>query len=135
MPDVVDDHVGSATAFTIDDDSDVRHTASKVISDKVAGLVVPWAACSQQRLPPALKEDHQIRNAAVVDVGVRLRQNPSPLPRIGGEILLHVFVHFFLQIDSDCSIRTDDLVGTNSGVGGNVAARILNANVCGVIAN
>lgn len=53
--------------------------------------------------------------------------------RISREILLHVFMDFFLKVDSHCAVRTNDLIGAYAGVFGNIAAGIRNANVGGVV--
>ncbi len=42
-------------------------------------------------------------------------------------------MHFFLQIDANGTIRANDLVGANACVGGNVSARVRNADVLGNI--
>ena len=69
----------------------------------------------------------------MVDVAVSLR--PMPLPRVRREITFHVFMNFFLQIDVDRPINTHDFIGANPSVGRNVAIRIWDAHIGGVISN
>jgi len=59
----------------------------------------------------------------MIDVAVRLSGNPFPSLRVYREILNHIFVHFFLQIDTQSPIRTDYFVNTDAGVGWNVTPR------------
>jgi hypothetical protein len=71
----------------------------------------------------------------MVDIRIRFGQNPIPLARILCEVLHHVFVNFFLQIDTKCPIGPDNLVSANTGIRGNVSARIRNPNVRRVISD
>jgi hypothetical protein len=41
----------------------------------------------------------------------------------------HILVHLFLQIDTDCAVGTNDLVGANARIGGHIAAGIWNAYI------
>jgi hypothetical protein len=60
---------------------------------------------------------------------------PAPLVGIGLEILHHVFVDFFLQIDANGPIGADDLVRTNPGVGRDISAGVRNAHIRRDVAN
>ncbi len=111
------------------------HAASKVISHKVTRAVIPSVVRNRQGLSLALKEDHQIGHTAMIDVAVGFSRAPFPLSRIRRKILRHIFMNFLLQINADCAIRADDFVGTHARVSGNIATRIRNVNVGGVIAN
>jgi hypothetical protein len=82
-----------------------------------------------------LEEDHQIWDAAVVDISVGMAEQPASLVRIRREILLHVFVNFFLQVDAYSAVAANDLVGANAGVRRNVPARIRNSDISGNVAN
>jgi hypothetical protein len=69
------DHVTSAhPSLLIDDDADVGNVSAQVPSDEVAGRVVSRARSDRQRFSLALEKDHQIRNAAVVYVGVGMSE-------------------------------------------------------------
>jgi hypothetical protein len=69
----------------------------------------------------------------MVDVAVSL--GPMPPSWIRREIAFHVLMNFFLQVDADSPINTDDFIRANPGVGWNVAIRIGDAYVGGVISN
>ena len=47
----------------------------------------------------------------------------------------HILVNFFLQVDPDSSVGSDDLVGANASAGGNVATGVGNAHIGGIVAN
>ena len=69
----------------------------------------------------------------MIDICVGMGEQPAPLVRVDCEILHHVFVHFFLQIDTHGAVATNNLVGANAGVGRNISARIWNADVGGTV--
>src|SRR5262249_22624228 len=60
---------------------------------------------------------------------------PAGLVGIGGEVALHVFVDFFLQVNADGAKGANYLVGANAGSGGHVAVRVGNSNVRPVVAD
>jgi hypothetical protein len=76
-----------------------------------------------------LKEDHEIRHAAVVDVGIGMIEPPAFLVRVGGEVPNHVFVDFLLQVNTHCTVRPNDLIGTNSGVCRDITVGVRNPNI------
>lgn len=135
LSNVVFDHVTPARAFAVNNNSNVRYIAAKVVSYKISRTVVFRSGAGRKGFTLASEKYHQIRNAAVIDVAVRLSGNPFPFPRVRREILNHIFVHFFLQIDTQSPIRTDYLVGTDACAGWNVTPRIRDANIRRVIAN
>ena len=55
--------------------------------------------------------------------------------RIRGEVLLHVFVDFFLEVDSNHAVRTDNLISAYAGILGDISAGIRNANICWIVAH
>jgi hypothetical protein len=65
----------------------------------------------------------------MVDIRIRVGEQPTPLIRIGCKILEHVFVDFLLQIDTDGAVCADDLVSADTRVGGNVSAGVPNSDV------
>ena len=71
----------------------------------------------------------------MIDVGVRVCEHPAALVRICRKILQHIFVNFFLKIDSEGAIGTDDFVGADASARGNVAIGIGDADVGGIVAN
>ena len=105
------------------------HVAAQIPRDQIAWRVIFRAVRNGQRFSLALKEDHQIRHAAMVNVRVRMRQHPAPLVRISREILHHVLVNFFLQVDTHSAIRPNDFVSADSRIGRHIAARIGNTNI------
>lgn len=68
----------------------------------------------------------------MIDIAVRMALPPM---RVNSEIPHHVFVDFFLQINSDSPIAAYHFVGADSGVCGDVARRIWDANVIRRIAH
>jgi len=71
----------------------------------------------------------------MVDVCVRVKEHPADMIWIGPEIRLHIFVNLFLKIDSQSPIGSDHFVGANTCVSRNIAPRIRNAHVDGLVAN
>ena len=71
----------------------------------------------------------------MINVRVRMGEQPAPLVRIGGEILHHVFVNIFLQINSDGTVTANDLVSADAGVRWNVAPGVRDPDVLGDIAH
>jgi hypothetical protein len=65
----------------------------------------------------------------MIDVGVGMGESPTALIGIGREILQHVFVNLFLQVDSDGAIGTNDFIRANPGIRGHVPTRVRNAYV------
>jgi len=120
LSDVVLYHVAPARAFAVNDNSDVRYIAAKVVSYKISRTVVFHSGAGRQGFTLASEKYHQIRNTAVIDIAVGLSGNPFPFPRICREILNHIFVHFSLQIDAQSPIRTDYLVGTDACASWNI---------------
>src|SRR5271167_283561 len=84
LPDVVFDHVTPAGALAVNDNPNMRHIATKVVSYKISGSVVLRSRAGRQGLTFASEKYHQIRNAAVIDIRVGLTGNPSPFSWIGG---------------------------------------------------
>jgi len=130
LADVVNHHVAPAPAgLLVDDDADVRHVPAQVPGNEVAGRIVFGTVRDGQGFSLPLEEDHQIRNTAVVDIRVRMSQQPAPLVWVGREILQHIFVDFFLQIDAHGAVGANNLISANSGIGGNVPAWIWNSDI------
>lgn len=71
----------------------------------------------------------------MVDVRIRMREQSAPLVRICCEVLHHVFVDFFLQIEADGSVCSDNLVGADARVGGDVSTGVWDADVGRYIAD
>jgi len=132
---VLDEVAAGVRGFFAHDDSDVRNVAAEVPGDEFAGQIVGAVESNRQRFAFARKKDLKIRNAAMVDVGVRVSEHPAPLVRIEREIRLHVFVNFFLQIDAKRAVGADDFVGADASAGGNIAVGIGDSDVSGVVAD
>jgi hypothetical protein len=58
---------------------------------------------------------------------------PPAVVRIRAPVPHHIFVNFLLQVDPDRSVRTDDFVRANSGVGWGVSVWIGNPHVRRVV--
>ena len=115
--------------------ADVRHVSAQVPGDQVAGKIRFAPRRDRQRLSLAGEKSHQVRHAAVIDVGVGARQEPSPLIWIRGEIPEHVFVDLFLQVDANGAVRADDFIGADARAGWNISVRIGNTDVGGIVTN
>src|SRR5215469_5055436 len=98
-------------------------------------MVIAGERCDGKGFPVTTKENDEIGHPAMIDVRIGVTHNPAPLSRIGGEVTLHVFVDFFLEIDADAAVRANDLVGTNTCVGGHIAAGVSDANISRIVAN
>src|SRR5579864_4836651 len=131
---IVHDHVTAGEyGFPVHHHANVRKTAAQVPRHQVAGSVILGAICDRQALAFAAEEHHQIGPAAMVDIRVRLAA--SPFSGIDAEIRRHVFMHFFLQIDSHSPVGADHLVRANAGISRHVSAGIRKANISWIIAN
>ena len=132
----MDEHVASAwVRALINDDADVVDASAKVPGDQVSGRVVGSARAHRQGLSFACKENPQVGDAAVVDVGVGAGEQPASLVGIGGKVPHHVLMNFLLQVDTQSAVGTNDFIGADTGVGGHVAAGIGNAHIVGVVAD
>ncbi len=126
----MNNHVASGLRrFAVHNNSDVRYASSQVPGDKVPRGVILSTDADRQRLSLAAKEHHQIRDSAVIDIRIRAGQQPSPVAWVVCEIPYHVFMNFFLQVDTQNPVRTDDFIGANPGIRWDIPARIGNTNV------
>src|SRR4029077_14387926 len=82
-----------------------------------------------------LEESHQIGDATVVNIRVRVRKKPSPLIRVGREIVQHILVNFFLQIDTDGAVCADNFIGADTCIGRDVPVWVGNPDVGGIVTN
>jgi len=133
---VVHNHVMVApTGLLIHNDANMRHTSAQVPSDEIAGGIVCCSIRNRESLSLALKEDHEIRHAAVVNVGIGMIETPAFLVRVSGEVPYHVFMDFLLQVNTQCTVGPDDLVGTDSGVCRDITVGVRNPNIVWNIAD
>jgi hypothetical protein len=65
----------------------------------------------------------------MVNVGIGAPQQPVPLARVSRKILHHVFMDFFLQVDSQGAVRADDFISANARIRGDISAGIRNSHV------
>ncbi len=140
LPDVVNDQVTAGQRrFLVHYHSDMRDSSSEIPGDQVAGMVIGCGVGKRKRLAVPAEKDHQIRNAAMIDVGIGrgicCAVGVIPFAGIGGEMRGHILVNFFLQVDPDSSVGSDDLVGANASAGGNVATGVGNAHIGGIVPN
>lgn len=111
------------------DDADMRHIATQVPSDDIARGIIVRAQRNRQTLSLAAEKHHQIGNAAVIDVRIGTRLMPFFFGWIVRPILDHVFVDFLLKIDADGAIGTNDFVGADTRVRGDVSAGIVEMDI------
>ena len=69
----------------------------------------------------------------MVDVRVGFLQTPNL--RVFREVLFHVFVDFFLQVDTEFPVRADDDIGTHAMAFRDVAVRVRNLEISRVVNN
>ena len=133
--DVVDDHITLIVANSVDDNTNVGDASSQIPGDEISRLIVMGKRGYRQGFSVTLKKDDQIRHPAMINIRIGVAQKPVPFCRIRREIVLHVFVDFFLQIDTYGTVRADDFVGTNTCVSGHIAARVRDANISRIVAD
>ena len=112
----------------VDDHANVRNVSTQIPSDKITRNVVSDIGGRGEIFSLSTEEHHQVSNAPMIDVGVGMEELPSKVIRVTPEIGLHVLVNFFLQIDADGAINSNDLVVANTGVCGHVAVGIRDTN-------
>jgi hypothetical protein len=93
----------------------------KTPGHKIARTIIPRVRREGKHLPAAAEKDHEVCYAAVVDVGVG-GWDPSagctsPRPGIRSEVIRHVLVDFFLEVNADRAVGPDDFVGADAGGG------------------
>ena len=98
--DVVDDKVSfAARVKAVGDKPDMRRAALiEVPGDNIAGLERLGRGRDRQRLSFPAKIGLQVRNTAMVNIGVGFGQ--SPFLRILAKVSPHVLVDLFLQVDA-----------------------------------
>jgi hypothetical protein len=85
---VMNNHVAPAPpVLLIDHDAYVRYASAQVPGDEVARRIIFAAVGDGQCFALALEKDHQIRNAAMVDIRVGMDEKPAPLVGVRGEIM------------------------------------------------
>src|SRR5260221_5606388 len=83
-PYVVDNQVASRSRrFAIHYNADVRYVPSKIPSHEIPGRIVVAALTDRKLFSFTREESHQIRDAAVIDIGIRIGTLPSVLIRVG----------------------------------------------------
>jgi hypothetical protein len=121
--------------FAVNDDTNVRHAAAQVPCDQIAGRIIVRAVGNRERFSLAAEKYRQIRDAAMVNILIRMLLPPLPVVRISAPVLHDVLVDLFLQINTDSAVGANNFVRADSGIGGNVSSRIRNAYVRGVVAD
>lgn len=112
-------------AFMRGDQADMREISGEQTRKNVSRYVITSILGNQSFLPVAAKEDLEIADAAMIDVGVWAFQ--APILWIGGKLGNHVFVHELLQIAMKrVAIGTDQDVGAYAAITGHIAAWIGN---------
>lgn len=82
--------------------ADVWERALQHPGHNIAGLIVGRVVARAQALAVSVEKGCQVRNPAVIDVGVWSRQAPSCW--VAAEAREHVLVHSLLQIDIQATI-------------------------------
>jgi hypothetical protein len=135
-PYVVDNQVASRSRrFAIHYDADVRYVASEIPSYQIPRRIVLAALTDRKLFSFTREERHQIRDAAVIDIRVGMCKEPAALIRIGREILQHILVNFFLQIDANDAVYTDNFIGADACSGRDVPVWVRNPDVSRIITN
>jgi hypothetical protein len=129
------DHVMPAGSLLIHNDTNVGHTAAQIPGDQISGAVVCRPSRNGQALAVPLEKNHQIGDTPVVDIRVGMGDGPPRPSLIDGEIRLHVFVNFLLQVDPQRAVGADDLVGTNTCVRAHITTGVRNANIGWIVSD
>jgi hypothetical protein len=104
--------------------SDMEQPIIQPPCDYISGLIFGIDA---ERFSPPFKELHKIGNSAVVYIGIGLFE--VPYLRILVKIPDHVFMHFFLQVDTDLAKYAYNDIRTYSLPQRQIAAGILQADI------
>jgi hypothetical protein len=66
-------------------------------------------------------------------VDVRVRFASAPLVWVGSKVLRHVFVNFFLEVDSGASERPDDDISAHPAFTGHITAWIFEPGISRIV--
>src|SRR5579872_3851088 len=86
----------------------------------IAGKIVPGIGGRGQAPPMAREKCREIRDAAVIDIGVGMSEAPKLW--IGLEIPTHILIDEKLEIGPDAAIGANDDIAADAANGGNIAA-------------
>jgi hypothetical protein len=111
--------------------ADVGCTGGEAPGHDVAGVVGFSTAGYRQGLGVSAEKCSKVRNATMVDIGIR----PGEPPEVGveAEITRHVVVYEDLKVKARVSIGPNDDVGANTSLEWHIAARKRNGPVTPVV--
>ena len=135
LANVMDDHIAARGRLVIHNHANMGNAVAQIPCNEIAGMEVRGHSSRRQGLAFAAEKHHQIWDATMIDVGICMEKHPPYVVGILPEVGLHILVHFFLKVDTDGAINTDDFVCADAGVAGNVAIGIWDAHVGRVVAN
>jgi hypothetical protein len=131
VSDVVDDLTAVAAGDGIADDDDVEKAVVEADGNDIAGEIVEGPIGDRDGEALAFPVGHEIGDAAVVDILIRSFE--APIVWVLRKVRFHVFVNFLLQIDPDFAEGTDDDVGADAAVIGDITAGVFEADVSGIV--
>lgn len=79
------------------------------------------------------KEPLKVGYSPVIDVWIRSAK--TPIIRIGIEVIAHIDVHQFLEVNSKCAIAPNNYVSANANFGRNITARIINSPIAAIVSD
>src|SRR5215472_14703447 len=132
---VVNNHVTAIPSFPVDDNSDVWDIPTQIPRDHISWVVIGGTGGDWQGLSVTLEERHQVGNAPMINIGIRMSKEPFPFSGIARWRSEHILVNFLLQVDADCAISADDFIATDPRIGRDVTPGIRNTHVGRIITN
>jgi hypothetical protein len=125
LTDVVQHFVTTPETLLIYYHPNVRVLAIKVPRNDISRTIVIRVVARFQIFAELRKENLQIRHAPVIDVRIGM----PPVQRILREVLHHIFMHLFLQIDANRPVDANNLIGSCAGVGRNITTRVSDSDI------
>ena len=103
------------------------HTALQLPTNDITWLVICGILTDAFHHTVAFEIDHQVGHPSVVDVFIG--SGKAPVVGVFIKVGAHVFMYFFLQIDTQLSVSSDDYIGTHTFVGRHIAIGVVEAKV------
>src|ERR1041385_7449497 len=101
-------------------------------------MIIVGIRGERQRFSMPREENHQVRHATMIDIGIggdACGACTRPFFWICGNMVRHVLVNFFLQIDPNRAIDANYFVRADSSRSGHISTWIRYANISRIIPN
>lgn len=116
-------------------DTDVREITREHPSDEVPRLIILGVLGDFEGLALSREENLQVRHPSVVNIAVRGAEAPDPLRGVEGKMTSHVLVYLNLEIDAQSPVGSDDHIGTDPYVSGDITPGIGDGVVTAIVCN